>query len=261
MKLGLEGKVVFITGGSKGIGLACARVFASEGARLAIASRGQENLDRARQSLAKDGIELATARADFSNPEEAQSAVNSTEKLLGSIDVLINCAGAANRYQIDAYSTDAWKQGLNAKFLPQVHAMDAVRPGMIRRKRGSIVNIIGMGGKSAQQVFLSGGAANAALMLVTLGWANALGRYGIRVNGINPGSTLTDRVQRGIQADAQAQGISEAEALERSQARIPLGRFARPEEVATVAAFLASDQASYLTGVLIPMDGGSTPVI
>jgi NAD(P)-dependent dehydrogenase (short-subunit alcohol dehydrogenase family) len=253
MKLGLEGKVVFITGGSKGIGLACARVFASEGARVAIASRGQENLDRARQSLAKDGIELATARADFSSPEEAQSAVNSTEKLLGSIDVLINCAGAANRYQIDAYSTDAWKQGLNAKFLPQVHAMDAVRPAMIQRKRGSIVNIIGMGGKAAQQVFLSGGAANAAL--------NALGRYGIRVNGINPGSTLTDRVQRGIQADAQAQGITEAEALERSQARIPLGRFARPEEVAAVAAFLASDQASYLTGVLIPMDGGSTPVI
>jgi NAD(P)-dependent dehydrogenase (short-subunit alcohol dehydrogenase family) len=118
-----------------------------------------------------------------------------------------------------------------------------------------------MGGRSALQVFLSGGAANSALMLTTVGWANALGRYGIRVNGINPGSTLTDRVQRGLQADAKAQGITEAEALERNQARIPLGRFARPEEVAAVALFLASDQASYVTGAIIPMDGGLTPVI
>ncbi len=261
MKLGLEGKVVLITGGSKGIGFACARAFAGEGARVGIASRGQDNLDRAREALGKEGFEVITARADFSKPEDAHSAAASVEKLLGPIDILINCAGAANRYQIEAYSAEAWQQGLHSKFLPQAHAMDAVRPGMIERKHGTIVNIIGMGGKSAQQVFLSGGAANAALMLVTVGWANALGRFGIRVNGINPGSTLTDRVQRGIQADAQAQGITEAEALDRNQAKIPLGRFARPEEVAAVSLFLASDQASYVTGALIPMDGGSTPVI
>lgn len=261
MKLGLEEKVVLITGGSKGIGLACARGFGSEGARVAVASRSQENLDRARQMLAEEGLEIVTIRADFSKPEDAQSAVASTERLLGPIDVLINCAGAANRYQLDAYNSEAWQQGLSSKYLPQVHAMDAVRPGMLHRRRGAIVNIIGMGGKSAQQVFLSGGAANAALMLATVGWANALGRHGIRVNGINPGSTLTDRVQRGIQADAQAQGIPETEALERSQSRIPLGRFAQPEEVAAVALFLASDQASYVTGAIIPMDGGSTPVI
>jgi len=261
MKLGLEGKVVFITGGSKGIGLACARGFAAEGARVAIASRSQENIDRARQSLAKDGFEVVTSRADFSKPDEAQSAVVSAERLLGPTDILINCAGAANRYQVDAYNAEAWQQGLNSKYFPQINAMDAIRPGMVERKRGVIVNVMGMGGRSAQPVFLSGGAANAALMLVTVGWANALGRFGIRVNGINPGTTLTDRVQRGIQADAQAQGITEQEALERNQAKIPLGRFARPEEVAAVALFLASDQASYVTGAVIPMDGGSTPVL
>src|SRR5215467_13573914 len=224
MNLGLAGKVVFITGGSKGIGLASARAFAVEGARVAIASRSDENLDLARQALEKEGLTITALRADLSKPHEAQSAAASTESLLGPIDVLVNCAGAANRYQIDAYNADAWQQGLQSKYLPQVHAMDAIRPGMIQRRRGAIVNIIGMGGKSAQQVFLSGGAANAALMLVTLGWANALGRYGIRVNGINPGSTLTDRVKRGIQADAKANGITETEALERAQGRIPLGR-------------------------------------
>jgi len=261
MKLGLEGKVVFITGGSKGIGLACARAFAAEGSRVAIASRSSENLERARQTLAKDGFEVVTAQADFAKPEETQTAVATAEKRLGPIDVLVNCAGAANRYQIDAYNAEAWQQGLNAKFFPQIHAMDAIRPGMIQRKRGVILNVMGMGGKSAQQVFLSGGAANAALNLVTVGWASALGRFGIRVNGINPGTTLTDRVHRGMQADAQAHGITEEEAIARAQARIPLGRFARPEEVAAVALFLASDQASYVTGAVIPMDGATTAVI
>jgi NAD(P)-dependent dehydrogenase (short-subunit alcohol dehydrogenase family) len=261
MKLGLEGKVVLITGGSKGIGLACARAFATEGARVAIASRSQENLDHARQSLAREGLEIIGLRADFLRPEDAHSAVDSSEKRCGPIDILINCAGAANRYQIDAYNAAAWHQGLDSKFFPQVNAIDAVRPGMIERKRGAIVNIMGMGGRSAQPVFLSGGAANAALNLVTVGWANALGRFGIRVNGINPGTTWTDRVQQGIQAAARAEGITEAEALQRGQSRIPLGRFARPEEVAAVALFLASDQASYVTGAIIPMDGGSTAVI
>ena len=261
MKLGLEGKVVLISGGSKGIGLACARAFAGEGARVAIASRSQENLDRGRQELAKEGIEVAALQGDFSEPKDAHAAAASTEKLFGPIDILINSAGAANRYQVEAYTSESWHQGMNAKFFPQINAIDAVRPGMMARRRGTIVNIIGMGGKMAQPVFLSGGAANAALMLITTGWAAALGRYGIRVNGINPATTFTDRVKAGMRAEAQSQGITEAEAMERSQAKIPLGRFARPEEVAAVALFLASDQASYVTGVVIPMDGGQGPVI
>jgi NAD(P)-dependent dehydrogenase (short-subunit alcohol dehydrogenase family) len=261
MKIGLDGKVVLITGGSKGIGLACARAFAAEGARVAIASRSQENLDRARQELSKEKIEVLALRGDLSQPQDAQTIARSTEKQLGPIHVLVNSAGAARRFMLDAYNAEAWQDGMNAKYFPYVNAMDAVRPGMIERRTGSIVNIIGMGGKMAQPVFLSGGSANAALMLVTVGWASALGRYGIRVNGINPGSTLTDRVQAGIRAEAQSQGITEAEALDRSQSKIPLGRFGKPEEVAAVALFLASDQASYVTGAIIPMDGGQANII
>jgi NAD(P)-dependent dehydrogenase (short-subunit alcohol dehydrogenase family) len=108
---------------------------------------------------------------------------------------------------------------------------------------------------------LSGGAANAALMLVTVGWASLLGKYGIRVNGINPGNTLTERLQEALKLDALAEGITEAEALKRNEQRIPLGRVARAEEVASVALFLASEQASYVTGAVIPMDGGRLAVI
>jgi NAD(P)-dependent dehydrogenase (short-subunit alcohol dehydrogenase family) len=261
MKLGLEGKVVLITGGSKGLGLACASAFASEGARVAIASRSQENLENARRALTKEGFDVVTARADFSEPRDAQAAAATTERLLGPIDVLINSAGAAKRFPANTLTAEAWHQGMNAKYFPYIHAMDAVRPGMIERKRGAIVNIIGMGGKSASPMHLSGGAANSALMLVTVGWANTLGKYGIRVNGINPGSTLGERLQEALKLDAREQGISEAEALKRNEERLPLGRVARPEEVAALTLFLASDQASYVTGAIIPMDGGRLPVI
>jgi NAD(P)-dependent dehydrogenase (short-subunit alcohol dehydrogenase family) len=261
MKLGLEGKVVLITGGSKGIGLACARSFAAEGARVAIASRSEENLEAARQTLAREGFEVITASADFSNPEDAQSAAAQTEKLLGPIDVLVNSAGAAKRRPWEKLDSEAWHQGMDSKYFTSVHAIDAVRAGMIARKRGAIVNVIGMGGKAATTMHLSGGAANAALMLVTAGWANALGKYGIRVNAVNPGSTLTERLQEALALDAQKLGITEAEALKKNEERVPLGRLARPEEVAAVVLFLASEQASYVTGAIIPMDGGRLAAI
>ena len=261
MKLGLEGKVVLITGGSKGIGFACARAFAGEGARVSISSRSDANLEQARQTLAKEGFEVNTVRADFSRPEDAQNAATTTERLLGPVDVLINSAGDARRFPAETLNSEAWHQGMDSKYFPYVHAMDAVRPGMITRKRGSIVNIVGLGGKAATTIHLSGGAANAALMLVTVGWANALGKYGIRVNAINPSNTLTDRLQESLRLDAKKQGITEAEALKRNEERVPLGRLARPEEVAAVALFLASEQASYVTGVVLPMDGGRLAII
>ena len=261
MDLGLGGKIVFITGGSKGIGLACARAFAGEGARVAVVSRNPENLDRAKQLLGKDGFEVTTIRANLTDPREAQAAVQSAEQQLGPIDALINSAGAAKRHLLNEYTSEAWHHGMDAKYFPYVHAMDGVRAGMIERKRGTIVNIIGMGGKVGQPSHLAGGAANAALMLVTVGWAQALGKYGIRVNGINPAGTFTERVQRAVELEARELGIPESDVMERNQRKIPLGRYCRPEEVAAVALFLASEQASYITGVVVPMDGGLHPMI
>jgi len=261
MDLGLKGKVVLITGGSKGIGLACARAFAAEGAKVAIASRGQANLDTAKAELAKEGVQVVAVQADLTKDTDAKAMVAAVEKALGPIDVLVNSAGAAKRHAIEEYDASAWQQGMNAKYYPYIHTMDAIRPGMLARKRGAIVNIIGTGGKRAQATHLAGGAANAALMLVSVGMASAFARHGIRVNAINPGSTYTGRVQQSIVLQAKEANISEAEALKRSEASIPMGRYGKPEEVAAVTVFLASDQASYVTGAVIPMDGGSLPVI
>jgi NAD(P)-dependent dehydrogenase (short-subunit alcohol dehydrogenase family) len=185
----------------------------------------------------------------------------SAEASAGPIDILVNSAGAARRYAPSELDAAAWHDAMDAKFFTYVHAMDAVLGRMLERGRGVIVNIVGMGGKVASPVHLPGGAANSALMLATAGLAAAFAPKGIRVNAINPGGTLTGRVQEGLRAESKMTGLSEAELLARNQAKIPLGRLGKPEEVARVALFLASEQASYVTGAIVPMDGGSAAVI
>lgn len=261
MDLNLRGKVVLITGGSKGIGLACAKLFLAEGAKVAIASRNQANLENARRELAKVGAEVVAVAADMSNAEDCQRMVTDVVAALGPIDVLVTSAGAARRTPPDELNPAAWRAAMEAKYFSYVLPIDAVIKTMAARGRGVIVNVIGAGGKVASPTHLAGGAANAALMLVTAGMANAYASRGIRVNGVNPGLTATDRVAEGMKAEARIGGISEAEALARSTAKLPLGRMAQPEEIANMVAFLASEKASYVTGAIIAMDGAVTPMV
>lgn len=257
MDLDLRGRVVVITGGSKGIGLACARAFLAEGARVGIASRSQANIDKAMAGLT-GAIGVA---ADLIDAGQALRMVDAMEKSLGPIDILVNSAGAARRTPPGELTPAAWKAAMDAKYFSYVNVFDPVVKRMGERGRGVIVNIIGNGGKIATPTHLPGGAANAALMLATAGLGTAYAAKGVRVVGINPGLTQTDRVAEGLKADARLNAISEDEALKRSLKRIPMGRMAEPEEIASVAVFLASARASYVTGVTISMDGAVAPVV
>ncbi len=257
MDLALEGKTVLITGGSKGIGLACARAFLDEGARVAIVSRSRANLDKAVALLPA----VKAIAADLTRADEAQRMAKEAGGLLGPIDVLVNSAGAAKRYLPDELNAESWHAAMDAKYFTYIHAMDAVLPSMRARNQGTVVNIIGTGGKVASSIHIPGGAANSALMLATVGLASVHGKYGIRINAINPGATITDRIREALELEAKAKGISAAKVLEEGQARVPLGRYADPEDIANVTLFLASERASYVTGAILPMDGGSNPVI
>jgi NAD(P)-dependent dehydrogenase (short-subunit alcohol dehydrogenase family) len=124
-----------------------------------------------------------------------------------------------------------------------------------------VVNIIGMGGKVATAYHLPGGSANAALMLATVGLASVYGPKGVRINGINPGATMTGRVQEALKLEAGSRGVSVDEVLAQGQAKVPLRRYAASEDIAALAVFLASDAASYVTGAIVPMDGGANPVL
>jgi len=268
MDLGLKEKVVLVTGGSKGIGFACARAFALEGAKVAIVSRDPANLARAYEQLKAEGLHVHRTRADLHEPHSAADIVEEVSTALGPIDVLVNSAGAARRYDPEALDADAFRATMEAKYFPYIYPQQEVLRRMAERAKagdggdpGTVVNIIGMGGKVASDIHIAGGAANAALMLATVGLAHYYARFGIRINAINPGATLTERVEEAAKLEAAQQGVETAEALARSEAKVPLGRYAKPEEIADVALFLASRRASYVTGAIVPMDGGSTPLI
>jgi NAD(P)-dependent dehydrogenase (short-subunit alcohol dehydrogenase family) len=260
MNLGLNDKIVVVTGASKGIGFACAEAFLREGAKVALVSRSRANLDAALARLHLEPPPISIV-ANLVHAEEAERMVRDVEETLGPIDVLVNSAGAAKRYPPDELSAQAWHDAMDAKFFSYIHPIDAALKRMATRGSGTIVNIIGAGGKTASPVHLPGGSANAALMLATAGLAAAYGPRGIRINGINPGATLTERLKEGLLAEARMTGLSQQELLERQQSRIPLRRLCTPEEIAHVAVFLASDQASYVTGAIVPMDGGAGAVI
>lgn len=257
MDLALSGRRVLITGGSKGIGLACAKAFVAEGAQVAIVSRDAANLEAARAQVPG----LWTAAANLIDPAAAAAVVDQVERELGPLDILVNSAGAAQRTPPDDLSPAAWHAAMDAKYFTYIHVLDPVVKRMAARKAGVIVNIIGSGGKVASPSHLPGGAANAALMLATVGLAHAYAAHGLRILAINPGLTQTTRVAEGLRAEARRLGVTEAEALKATIDKIPMGRLAESDEIASMTVFAASAKASYLSGVVITMDGVSAPIV
>ncbi|AIF47796.1 SDR family NAD(P)-dependent oxidoreductase [Dyella japonica] len=261
MDVGLAGRVVVVTGASKGIGFACALAFAREGAKVVGVSRDLAHLHAAQHDLQREGLHLEVAAADLRESVAAQMVAEYIENEFGPIDVLVNCAGAARRTPPAELHADAMHAAMQAKYFTYMHMIDPVIRRMAARGHGSIVNVVGQGGRQASPLHIAGGAANAALMLASVGYAKAYAAKGVRVNVINPGLTRTGRVQEGLDAESRASGRPAEEILAGQLAEIPLGRMADPHEVANVALFLASPLASYVTGAVIPMDGGKTSVI
>jgi len=263
MDLQLQGKHVCITGGSKGIGLACARGFLQEGARVSLVSRQITHLQKAQQALQAEFPEsqVFVFAADLTQAQLALDALNAAENALGAVDILVNSAGAAKRTPVDELTPQAWADAMQAKYFTYINIIDPTIKRMAQRRSGAVVNIVGNGGKVASPIHLPGGSANAALMLASVGLANAYGPHGVRVNAINPGLTLTDRLQEGFAADARMRGVRTEEVLNQSIAKLPLGRIATPEEIANAAVFLASSKASYITGICMSMDGALNPIV
>lgn len=257
MDLGLQGKRVLITGGSKGLGLACARAFMAEGARVALVSRSQDHLDTARAALG----EAFTWAADLRDPDAAGQMVHGLETQFGPIDILVNSAGAALRTAAEDLTPAGWHAAMDAKFFSYIHVIDPMVKRMAARGTGVIINIIGQGGKLASPVHLAGGAANAALMLATAGLAHTYAPRGVRVVGLNPGLTQTERVSEGLRVEAQRAGITEQQALQQAVGRLAMGRLAEADEIARIAVFAASAHGTYLTGANISVDGASTPTV
>lgn len=256
MELGLSAKNVLITGGSKGIGKASAVLFASEGANVAIAARTQQTLDEAAEEVAAagDGV-VATFAGDMTQWDDVKRVVGQALDILGSIDVLVTCAGSSPGGLIEELTEEDWESSMNLKFMGYVRAMKAVLPHMRERGSGSVVLVVGNDGVKPTFWETTAGAANAAGINVASSMAEQYGRHGIRVNTVNPGPVDTDRWDGLEKAMARDMGITQEQAHEFAVSSIPLGRIARPDEVADLVAFLASERATFINGAHVVIDG------
>ena len=254
MDLGLAGKQVLITGGSKGIGLALAHAFAEEGAEVVICSRTQTALAAAAGEVRrKHNAKVTTHATDLANAGQRADL----HRAFPDADVLVNNAGAIPAGGLADIAMDRWQESWALKVFGYIHLCQLYLAQMKARKSGTIVNIIGMGGRRVQPDYICGAAGNAAL----IGFTQALGAetpsYNVRVFGINPAATMTDRIVELSKSRAKARFGDESRWQEVLNAdKLPFGRIKTAEEVAALATLLSSSKVHYLSGTVIDMDGG-----
>ena len=254
MDLHLHNKVAVITGASRGIGRSIAHVLSAEGMRLVIAARSADLLEEVARSCNSEVIPVAL---DLRNEEAPQRLIDTAVERFGGIDILVNNAGATKRGDFLELSEADWHDGFALKFFGAVRCSRAAWP-YLRASSGSILNIVGVGGRTGSAEFAIGGSVNAALLNVTKVLADRGVKDGIRVNAINPGAIATDRLQLRIKVFATEHGISLADAAERMAVTLGVARFGEPEEIARVVAFLVSPVAGYCQGSIVDVDGGQT---
>ncbi|MBI3456540.1 MAG: SDR family oxidoreductase [Candidatus Rokubacteria bacterium] len=258
MELGLNGRVALVTGGSKGIGRACALGLAAEGCRLVLSARGPEALARTAGELTAKGAEVLTAAVDLTEADAARRVVEAAVARFGRVDILVNNAGAIRGGDFLGTPAEEWAEDWRLKVLGYARMAQAVIPHMRGRRWGRVINIIGAAARNPTPDYMAGGIANAGLV----NWTRALADLGasdqILVTAVSPGATATERWDGLVAQRARAQGRPPEELrreLERAQ---PLGRIGRPEDVADVVVFLASERASFITGICITVDGGAS---
>lgn len=251
MELGLGGRAAIVSGASRGIGLAIAERLAAEGMRVLLVARSATAIEAAAAALPG----AAAFAADLRVPETAAAAVAEAMARFGRLDLVVNCAGATQRGDFTALSDDAWADGYALKLFGAVRLTRAAWPHL-RASGGGVVTIAGVGGKVASADFTIGGSVNAALMNLTKALADKGVAEGVRVNCINPGSIRTDRLTGRIATLAAERGLDQAAAAVALARDTGVARFGEPAEVAAMVAFLASDQAAYVQGAILDVDGG-----
>ncbi|GAA0587805.1 SDR family oxidoreductase [Craurococcus roseus] len=254
MDMGLAGKRVLITGASKGIGLACAEAFAREGCDLVLAARGAEALGRAREGIEARhrGVSVATHAADLSDPA-AREALHAAHPRL---DVLVNNAGAIPGGTLEDLPLSRWIEAWNLKVFGYIHFCRLYLPRMEAEKGGAIVNVIGMAGRAPRADYVCGATGNAALIAFTAALGGRSTDKGVRVVGVSPGATRTDRIVQLSKSRALTR-FGDGARWEEMLNGLPLGRPAHPEEIADLVVFCAGPRGGYLSGATIEVDGGA----
>lgn len=257
MDLGLRGKVALVAAASRGLGRAVAEELAAEGASLLICARRKEVLTEAADAIhARSGVDVVAIAADVSRPEDVERVVRAAIERFARVDILVTNAGGPPSGTFESLGPEKWDDAVRLTLLSTVNLCRAVLPGMKQRHWGRIINITSITVKQPVEGLMLSNSLRAGVTGFARTLANEVARDGITVNNILPGYTRTQRVEDLAKSTAEREGISIDDAMKRSEAEIPMRRLGEPREFAALAAFLASDRASYITGTSIQVDGG-----
>ena len=259
MELGLKGRIAFITGASRGIGLGIAEALAREGVHLALFGRDQAACAEVASGLRKQapGVRAHSYVIDFERPETIKPAVEAAATELGGVDILVNCAGGSKRGWINDLADEDWERAFRVKPIGLMRMTRESLPFLKRSKQARVINISGNRGREPRSSVM-GGPINLGTHSLTKAMANEFGKFGITVNAVAPGFTKTRRWTEFLQVGARDAGVSESEYEKQLIAEIPMGRVLLPEDIADAVLFLASARAGMITGTAIYVDGGNS---
>jgi 3-oxoacyl-[acyl-carrier protein] reductase len=259
MDLALKGKAVVVTGGNRGIGRGIALAFAGEGANVAIVGRDKDALAKVKGEIEAKGVKALAIQADLFTAGGCSRAVEDTAKAFGRLDVLVNNASTSVSGGLETLTDEQLMERLTGKTLAYMRCCRAALPHMRKVGGGRIVCIGGGAARKAEKTSLPSGLGNSALTNFAKHLSNDVARENITVNVVHPPFTKTDRYPARLEARAKQLGVSLEEAEKSFVANFPIGRLIEPKDIAPMVLFLASPQASAITGQAIAVDGGSTP--
>jgi 3-oxoacyl-[acyl-carrier protein] reductase len=258
MDLGLKDARVFIAASSSGLGRAAALQFSREGAQVVVNGRNVQRVEETALAIAQDtGGKVIALPGDMTDGSTVRQLVDQAASDLGGLDVLVTNAGGPPSGSFDSTPLDAWEKAFHLSLMSSVHLIHAALPYLRQSTRAAILTVTSVSVKQPIDNLILSNSLRMGVIGLTKSLAKELGPEGIRVNSILPGWTRTGRVTELMQSRAQKQGITVDEAVARQAAGTPLGRMGEPDEFANVAVFLCSPAASYVTGVMVPVDGGS----